>query len=118
MTETGNIPDPNDDRESNKADSSSGSIKHDDTGESTLDQNYPNPFNNITLIGFELVSSGEVELPIYDQKEIALLTLINEYREAGDYTTEWKTSKVASGVYYYVVNFEGKQLVKKAIRLE
>ncbi len=71
-----------------------------------LHQNYPNPFNPTTNIGFTISDFGFVELSIYDISGRLVKTLMNESRQAGEYSVQWDATnavgeKVASGVYFY-----------------
>ncbi|HMQ70370.1 MAG TPA: T9SS type A sorting domain-containing protein [Ignavibacteria bacterium] len=69
--------------------------------EYALLQNYPNPFNPETKINFDLPSSSDVKLSVYDitGKEIALL--VNEKLEPGTYSFKWNGTGFASGMYFY-----------------
>ena len=69
-----------------------------------LRQNYPNPFNPSTTLNFKLSSDMFVELTIYNLVGKTVMTLVNEYFEAGSYDIEWygrdeNGNLVASGVY-------------------
>ena len=73
-----------------------------------LAQNAPNPFNPATTISYS-VPEGKtvaVSLRVYDIRGKLIRTLVNETRDAGNYTIFWDGSdesgnKVASGVYLY-----------------
>ena len=72
----------------------------------SLEQNYPNPFNPETEIIYQLQSSADVELVIYNSLGEKIISLINEYQEAGSYKVKWLgtdefDNKVSSGVYLY-----------------
>jgi hypothetical protein len=64
-------------------------------------QNYPNPFNPSTTIRFNLPRSGFVCLRIYNLLGKEIDTLVNEQREAGEYTVEWIPEDLTSGIYLY-----------------
>jgi len=66
-----------------------------------LSQNYPNPFNPVTKIAYDIPVSGKVRLKIYDNTGRELITLAEEFKEAGYYRVEFNGSRYASGVYYY-----------------
>ncbi len=77
-----------------------------------LEQNYPNPFNPETCINFNLQTPGFTKLKIYDILGNELITLIDEYKNAGAYSINFNTASVSkglsSGVYIYqlcVANF-------------
>ncbi len=67
----------------------------------TLSQNHPNPFNPVTNINFSLSDACNVSLEIYNIMGQKVETLINDLREAGEYSIEWDGSSYASGVYFY-----------------
>ncbi len=68
-----------------------------------LSQNYPNPFNPITKINFALPKQGLVTLKIYDVTGREIQTLVNEMKQAGNYTVDFNGSYLASGVYFYKI---------------
>jgi hypothetical protein len=69
----------------------------------SLSQNYPNPFNPTTTINFSIVKSGLVTLKVYDLLGREVSTLINEEVKTGNYSVKFDGSKLASGVYVYVL---------------
>jgi hypothetical protein len=83
--------------------------------EFVLQQNYPNPFNPSTVINYQLPVSGQVTLKVYDVLGNEVATLVNEYRDAGTYETEFNEEKLSSGVYFYQLKagsfFETKKMV-------
>ena len=66
-----------------------------------LEQNYPNPFNPSTKIKFQIPSSNDVSLKVYDVLGREVRTLVNENLQAGSYETTFDASGLASGVYFY-----------------
>ncbi len=81
----------------------------------TLSQNYPNPFNPATTIHYTLPVSGFTTLRVFDLlgKEVAVL--VNEKKDAGDYTVRFDASALPSGIYFYQLlsgnYFESKKMV-------
>jgi len=67
----------------------------------SLEQNYPNPFNPTTNIKFGLPSSGQVKLAVYDILGNEVAVLIDGYKIAGNYVTDFNASNLASGIYFY-----------------
>jgi len=68
--------------------------------------NYPNPFNPTTQISFSLPSDSYVTLEVYNIMGQRVTSLVNDYRQAGNYTVTWDGrndagSSVASGIYFY-----------------
>ena len=74
-----------------------------------LAQNYPNPFNPSTRIDFELISSENVELNIYDIVGKRIRSLGSGFFSAGKHALVWdgkdyQGRMVSSGVYFYQLN--------------
>ncbi len=67
----------------------------------SLSQNYPNPFNPATKIKYSIPAGQKVELKIFDLLGREITTLVNEYKSAGHYETEFNGEYLSSGVYLY-----------------
>ena len=83
-----------------------------------LEQNYPNPFNPITSIDFAIPVSGNVRLTIFNSLGESIETLKNGYMESGFHKVNWNASKYSSGVYYYRLESDNFNSVKKMILLK
>lgn len=83
--------------------------------EYSLEQNYPNPFNPNTQIIYSIKEAGLVQLKVYDilGKEVA--TLVNENKEAGNYSVDFIASQLPSGVYIYQLTTPGFTQARKMI---
>lgn len=82
----------------------------------SLLQNYPNPFNPTTTIEFTLPEDGRVKLRIYNMLGEEVATLVNEDRLAGVYhQVIFDAGRLASGIYFSHIEFEGRSLVRKLI---
>lgn len=66
-----------------------------------LSQNYPNPFNPVTKIKYSISQHGHVSIIVYDILGKGVLTLIDQYNNAGDYEIEFNAGNLPSGVYFY-----------------
>lgn len=79
-----------------------------------LHQNYPNPFDNTTRIDFRLPNSGDVRFFVMD--ELGRL-VYQEQRTfaAGDQSITFGQEKLASGVYYYGIEMDGRRLMRKMV---
>jgi len=68
-----------------------------------LEQNYPNPFNLITNIKFQIANSGNVKIIVTDLLGREINTLMNEYKQTGNYEIKFDASELVSGIYYYTL---------------
>ena len=80
-----------------------------------LFQNYPNPFNPETTIEYTLHKSGNVKIVIYNFLGEEVVTLVNEYKNVGDYKEVFWGRNLSSGIYFYRLfsgnKFESKSMV-------
>ncbi len=89
-----------------------------------LYQNYPNPFNPSTTIRFKLKKDSKVSLEIYNIKGQKVKTLYNDYADSDKLIsktwngTDDNNNKVANGVYFYKLIYNGKVESKKMIMLK
>ena len=72
--------------------------------EYALLQNYPNPFNPNTTIRFDLPKDCNVSLKIYGILGNEVVTLVNEFRQAGQHSVNFNAANLSSGVYIYKIN--------------
>ncbi len=82
-----------------------------------LYQNYPNPFNPETMIKFDLPHAGFVKLVVYDALGREVKTLVNGELPAGEYIVKFYADGLPSGVYFYKLEVNGFNQVKKMILL-
>ncbi|BDQ03105.1 M14 family zinc carboxypeptidase [Ignavibacterium sp.] len=80
-------------------------VDYDIPDEFVLHQNYPNPFNPSTKISWQSPVGSWQTLKVYDVLGNEVATLVDEYREAGNYEVEFQTTigdrQLASGIYFY-----------------
>ena len=81
--------------------------------EFALGQNYPNPFNPGTKISWQSPVSSHQTLKVYDMLGNEVATLVDEYREAGNYEIKFDASKLASGVYLYRLQADNYTFTRK-----
>ena len=96
--------------------------------ETLLLPNYPNPFNPETWIPYQLATSGDVKITIYDARGVVVRRLELGYRQAGYYTNRSRSAywdgcnglgeHVASGLYFYHLQAEGVSLLRKMVTLK
>ena len=84
----------------------------------TLMQNYPNPFNSETIISYQLSVNSFITLKVYDVLGKEAATLVNENKEAGNYSVKFDASNFTSGVYYYTIQQNEKSEIKKLILMK
>ena len=80
---------------------------------SILYQNYPNPFNPETSITFYISSPGKVHLKIFDINGREVHSYAEDFLKAGEHEYKFNAGELASGIYYYTLNFNGKPYTKK-----
>jgi len=83
-----------------------------------LAQNYPNPFNPSTTIKFSIPQSGNVKVTVYDAIGREVVTLINNFCQAGSYKIEWNATSYASGIYFYRIESRNFVMVKKMVLIK
>jgi len=79
----------------------------------TLEQNYPNPFNPVTNIRFTLPASGIVQLAVYDISGRRVAILKQGRMEAGVYEVPFDGSSLSSGIYFYRLQHNQKQITRR-----
>ena len=89
----------------------------------TLAQNVPNPFNPATQIAYQVPERAEVRLSVYTATGQRVAELVRAVQEPGTYRVTWDGRDgagraVASGVYFYRMETETVQLVRKMLLLQ
>jgi len=84
---------------------------------------YPNPFNPCTTLRFSLPETGQITLEIYNQKGQLVKSLARGNVDSGWHSKVWngtdnQNRKVASGLYYSKLSYNGKSIVKKMVLLK
>jgi len=83
-----------------------------------LFQNYPNPFNTSTIIPFEVSSTTKVKLMLYNTRGEAVAMITNKVFEAGYHEITFDATNLTSGLFFYKLEAEGFEAVKKFIVLK
>ncbi|MEP7145653.1 MAG: T9SS type A sorting domain-containing protein, partial [bacterium] len=83
-----------------------------------LTQNYPNPFNPTTKISFSIPKSGFVTLKIYDLAGKEVTTLVNEFKNIGNYDVQFNGANLSSGAYFYRLESTGFTDTKKMMLIK
>ncbi|MCB5229039.1 MAG: T9SS type A sorting domain-containing protein [Candidatus Cloacimonetes bacterium] len=82
--------------------------------------NYPNPFNPETTISFSVPTTGHTTVKIYNLKGQVVRSLVNDLRAAGQHVVIWNGKddsgkEVSSGLYFYRVSNDGKNVTRKML---
>ncbi|MFC2119855.1 T9SS type A sorting domain-containing protein [Bacteroidota bacterium] len=83
-----------------------------------LNQNYPNPFNPTTTISFTLPKSGNVALKVFNPLGEEVVTLTDEFIEAGIYTFNFNGEGLTSGMYIYQLSTSEKTQARKMLLMK
>ena len=88
-------------------------------GAFSLYQNYPNPFNPSTTIKYQISSSANIKIKITSILGKDLVTLVDQRQNAGLYIVDFNADVYPSGVYFYIMEADGKIMdTKKLIILK
>jgi photosystem II stability/assembly factor-like uncharacterized protein len=87
-------------------------------GKFELSQNYPNPFNPSTKIKFSIPSDGFVTLKVYNSLGEEAAHLMSGDLKTGYYETEFNSTGLSSGVYYYKLTAGSYSETKKMILIK
>lgn len=83
-----------------------------------LKQNYPNPFNPSTMVNFQLPIAANVRLSVFDLLGREVVALVNEKKNAGQYSVQWDASRFPSGIYFYTMQAGEFRETKRMILLK
>jgi len=78
---------------------------------------YPNPFNPSTTIKFDLPVNSLVKLAVYDITGRQVAVLANGLLNRGTHSMEFNGARLASGVYFYQLEAEGKIIGRNKMML-
>ena len=84
----------------------------------SLSQNYPNPFNPTTKIIWQSPVDGHQILKVYDITGKEIVTLVDEYKSAGNHEINFDASSLSSGVYFYKLISGNYSEAKKMVVLK
>ncbi len=83
-----------------------------------LYQNYPNPFNPETTIKFSIAADSDVKLSVFNSKGEKVTGLLNTQMKKGAHEIRFDGAGLTSGIYYSVLQVNGKAMTKKMIMLK
>ena len=89
----------------------------------SLSRNYPNPFNPLTNLDFSIPKRSNVTLRVFNMMGQEVVTLINEKKSYGNYSTSWngldsKGVNVSSGVYFAELKTREARRITKMLLLK
>ena len=88
-----------------------------------LGPNYPNPFNPSTIIPYQLPTSMQVRLEVFNILGQRVVTLVDGERPAGFHTAHWDATDaagwaVAAGVYLYRLSSDGVHVTRSMVLID
>lgn len=83
-----------------------------------LGQNFPNPFNGTSTVEYVLPGAGQVKISITDIIGQEIAVPVDGQKEAGSHSFTINSRGLGSGIYYYTLEFDGKQITRKMIITE
>ena len=69
-----------------------------------LQQNYPNPFNPSTIIQYAIPSASNVKIEIFTVIGEKVATLVDGFKNVGNYEVSFAASGLPSGMYLYRIS--------------
>ncbi len=84
----------------------------------TVGQNYPNPFQTETVIPIIMHNPSRLKIAIYDVTGRETFTLIQRIMSAGEHVIPVPAAGLTSGIYRYVVDVGGDQIVHSMVLIQ
>ncbi len=78
-----------------------------------IESAYPNPFNPSTTLNITVPQSSKIKLNIYDRLGRLVTSLANETVEAGHHSFNWNAGNVSAGIYFAVLEADGRNMITK-----
>jgi len=76
---------------------------------------YPNPVNNITTVGFSLANAGMTKLILADANGRLVKPIIEKQMNAGMHQCEINVTDLQTGVYFGILENNGRKIAKKLV---
>lgn len=86
--------------------------------EYSLAQAYPNPFNPSTSISFNVPRISDVQISVFNLVGQEVARVVDGNLKAGTHTAVWNAEGMASGVYFFRMNADGFNAVRKVMLLK
>jgi hypothetical protein len=90
--------------------------------ETRLQPAAPNPFQTTATLAYSLARAGQVELAVYSVDGRRIRTVVNEFREPGEYRPVWdgrddRGNRASAGVYYVRLEAAGRRFTHTLVYL-
>lgn len=85
------------------------------SGTAILHQNYPNPLRSTTTIAFDLPTSQQAALVVYDMLGREIQTLVDAFLPAGKHAFELDAGPLSSGMYIYRLKTDRQLLTRQML---
>ena len=95
-----------------KMDCGSVSIKDINNANISVSQNIPNPAYDIAMVKYSVPTDGKVQFTVYSISGQVLFTQ-SEEAKTGENSLNIPVSHLASGLYFYSMEFNGQRIVRK-----
>ncbi|MBN2413086.1 T9SS type A sorting domain-containing protein [candidate division KSB1 bacterium] len=83
-----------------------------------LEQNYPNPFNASTTLQYSVPADCIVHIKLFNILGREIKTLVNDFKQRGNYQITFDARDLASGIYFYRLEADGQYKIKKMTLLK
>ncbi|MDP2038655.1 MAG: T9SS type A sorting domain-containing protein, partial [Ignavibacteria bacterium] len=83
-----------------------------------LEQNFPNPFNPTTTLSFSIPVEGFYNLDIFNILGEKVASLQNGFLNPGVFKSTFDAKNLSSGVYFYKLNGNNVNLVRKMMLIK
>jgi hypothetical protein len=90
----------------------------DEITEYRLEQNYPNPFNPRTTISYSIREAAQVRLSLINIRGRTVMTMIDKYQSPGAYQYSFSAAELPSGIYFYRLQANAFEQVRKMVIIE
>ena len=84
----------------------------------SLEQNYPNPFNPATTIKYSIAKDGFVKVEVFNLIGEKVAVLVNTNQKAGSYEIKFDAAAFSSGLYFYSIQSEDYNAVRKMVLMK
>ena len=87
-------------------------------GVPSLGQNHPNPFNPTAIVGYFVPKAGRVNIKLYNVLGQEVMTVLDDFVEAGNHSVEIQGRHLSAGVYFYRMTTDQMALTNKMMLLK